>query len=66
MIAFESVVQLAAPIRNKEIGSLELPDLYIERIEKYDDQINAVVVCTLSKARAAADAADASLARGSA
>ena len=64
MIAFESAVQLAARIRNKEISSRELTELYIERIEKYDDQINAVVVRTFSEARAAADAADAALARG--
>ena len=64
MIAFESAVQLAARIRNKEISSRELTALYIERIEKYDDQINAVVVRTFSEARAAADAADAALARG--
>ena len=34
MIAFESAVQLAARIRNKEIGSRELTELYIERIDK--------------------------------
>ena len=64
MIAFESAIQLAARIRNKEISSRELTELYIERIEKYDDQINAVVVRTFEDARAAADAADAALARG--
>ena len=64
MIAFESAVQLAERIRNKDISSRELTELYIERIEKYDDQINAVVVRTFDEARAAADAADAALARG--
>ena len=28
----------------KEVSSAELTDMYIERVEKYDDQINAVVV----------------------
>ena len=55
MIAFESAVQLAARIRNKEISSRELTELYIERIEKYDDQINAVVVRTFSDALAASE-----------
>ena len=64
MIAFESAVQLAERIRNKDISSRELTELYIERIEKYDDQINAVVVRTFDEARAAADAADAALERG--
>ena len=64
MIAFESAMQLAERIRNKEISSRELTELYIERIEKYDGQINAVVVRTFEEARVAADEADAALARG--
>ena len=57
MIAFESAGQLAKRIRKKEISSRELTDLYIERIEKYDNEINSVIVRTFKKARAAADAA---------
>ena len=64
MIAFESAMQLAERIRNKEISSRELTELYIQRIEKYDGQINAVVVRTFEEARVAADEADAALARG--
>ena len=64
MIAFESAGQLAKRIRKKEISSRELTELYIERIEKYDNQINSVIVRTFEQARAAADAADAALARG--
>ena len=63
MIAFESAGQLAKRIRKKEISSRELTDLYIARIEKYDNEINSVIVRTFEKARAAAEAADAALAR---
>ena len=64
MIAYESANELAQRIRNKEISSRELTELYIHRIERYDDQINAVVVRTFEAARAAADRADSLLAKG--
>ncbi|MEQ8858007.1 MAG: amidase [Pseudomonadales bacterium] len=63
-VAFESAVELAHRIRNKEIGSRELTDLYIGRIERYDGVLNAVVVRDFERARAAADAADRALAEG--
>ena len=65
-IAFDSAHGLAKKIRGKEISSRELTDLYIGRIERYDDDINAVVVRDFDRGRAAADAADAALARGEA
>ena len=39
-----SATELANKIKSKEISSKELTQLYIDRIEKYDDDINAVVV----------------------
>ena len=63
MIAYESATELAERIRNGEISSRELTELYIDRIEKYDGQINAMVVRTFEAARTAADRADAALAR---
>ena len=41
---------LAEKIRNKEISSLELTEIFIARIEKYDDDINSVVVRTFEDA----------------
>ncbi len=61
--AFASATELVAAIKGKEISSLELTDLYIDRIEKYDGDINAVVVRDFERAREAASAADAALAR---
>ena len=37
-----SAVELAAAIKSKEVSSLELTQMYIDRVEKYDDKINAV------------------------
>src|SRR4029450_2488808 len=50
--------------RPREIGSLELTERYIERIERLDGEINAVVVRDFDGARAAARTADARLAPG--
>ena len=63
--AFSSATDLVAALKSKKISSLELTDLYIDRIEKFDGEINAVVVRDFEKAREAAKAADAKLAKGS-
>ena len=62
-LPFRSATELAQAIRDKEISSLELTDLYIERIEKYDEALNAVVVRCFDRAREAARAADETLGR---
>ncbi len=63
-IPFRSARQLAAAIRRKDIGCLELLDLYIARIERYNPQLNAVICTTLDAARERARQADAALAKG--
>src|SRR5262245_3274794 len=63
-VAFRPAVDLARMLRSKEIGSLELTEHYIARIERLDREINAVVVRDFERARAAARAADARLAAG--
>lgn len=63
-IAFADATALAEKIRKKEISSVELLGHYIDRMEKYNPQINAIVVTQLDKARARAKEADAALARG--
>ena len=65
-IAFLSALELAELVRNKEIRSVELTELYIDRIERLDSRINAVVVRDFDAAREAAKAADAALAKGEA
>src|SRR3989454_1955595 len=62
-VPFRSARQLAADIRRKKIGCLELLDLYLTRVEKYDGALNAVVVRDFERARTRARAADRALAR---
>ena len=63
-IEFSTACELAEKIRNKEISSRELTDLYIERIERLDGEVNAVVVRDFDRARAEADRADQALSEG--
>ena len=42
--AYSSATELAAAIKAKEVSSRELTDLYIDRVERYDSEINAIVV----------------------
>ena len=62
-VPFRSARQLAADIKRKKIGCLELLDLYLARVEKYDGALNAVVVRDFDRARTRARAADRALAR---
>ena len=61
---FSTATELAAAIRNKQVSSLELTDMYIDRVERYDAKTNAVVVHDFERGREAAKAADEALARG--
>lgn len=49
-IAYLSANDLVSKIKSKSIRSVELTGLYINRIEEYDDAINAVVVRTFDQA----------------
>jgi len=64
MLAFESATTLAAKLRAREIGSVELLDYFIARGEKYGSAVNAIVVRDLDKARERAASADQAIARG--
>src|SRR3954468_10847609 len=61
---YKSAVQLAALIRRKKIGSLELLDHFLGRIEKFNPKLNAIVWMDRDKARKRAKAADAALKKG--
>jgi len=56
--------ELAAALTRREVSALELADAAIERIERLDQGVNAVVVRDFERGREAARAADAALARG--
>ncbi len=65
-IAFRSAIELAAAIRAREISSRELLEYYLQRVERFNPTINAVVTLDVERARTRADAADAALARAAA
>jgi amidase len=55
---FLPATQLAALVRSRKIGALELLDHYIARTETHDQRINAVVVRDFDRARTRAKALD--------
>src|SRR6266851_5635358 len=63
-LAFRTAGDLTTALANRKISARELLDAAIARIEALDPKINAVVVRDFDRARVAADAADAALARG--
>ena len=60
----QGALELAATVRRREIYAVELLDLYLDRIEKYNPALNAIVVFNTEAARTAAQTADAVLAAG--
>src|SRR4030095_7165937 len=60
---FRSAKALAADIRKKKIGCLELLDLYLQRVEKHNPEINAIIAMDVEGARKRARAADRALGR---
>jgi amidase len=63
-MATRPAVELAAAIRARDISSRELLELYLDRVERLNPPVNAVVTLDADRARSAADAADAALDRG--
>lgn len=63
-LALRSTAELAEAIRRRRVGSLELLDLYAERIAERNEALNAVVTLDLETARAEARRADEATARG--
>jgi len=63
-VSFPSTTALVEDLRSRRISALEALEQAIARIEARDSAVNAVVVRDFDRARAAAAAADAALARG--
>jgi amidase len=63
-IAFKSAGQLAAMIKRGKITSLDLLDHYLERIERLNPKINAIIWMDKEGARKRAKAADRALKKG--
>lgn len=63
-IEFQSASELARLIKSGAVSSVALTEHYIDRIQRFDGEINAVVVRTFEAARKAAQQADEALAEG--
>lgn len=61
---YRTATALVAALRRKQVSALELADAAIAAIEADDGRLNAVPVRDFDRARAAARAADAALAKG--
>jgi amidase len=65
-LCLRPATELAALVRNREVSARELLDAHLDRIERLNPALNAIVTLDAEGARAAADAADAVLAAGEA
>jgi Asp-tRNA(Asn)/Glu-tRNA(Gln) amidotransferase A subunit family amidase len=63
-LAFSSISQLSALIRSRKISSVELTEIYLQRLKKYDPLLKCVVHLTEELAMHQARRADQELARG--
>jgi len=63
-LAYVSATTLAAMVRRKEIGCLELLEHFLGRVAEFDGEINALCQLDPQTARDRARAADATIARG--
>tara|TARA_B100001996_G_scaffold99796_1_gene74804 strand:+ start:1388 stop:2872 length:1485 start_codon:yes stop_codon:yes gene_type:complete len=64
MLAYKSAEELATLIKNKEISSFELLEYYISRVEKFNPDINAIVVKNYEEAYEASKKADEATSKG--
>ena len=62
--AFQSATELTRAIQDRRTSSVELLELYIERFERLNPVINAIVVTDFENARGRAQKADEALAKG--
>src|SRR5689334_14666196 len=61
---FASIRTLAAMIRDRQMSAVEVLDAMLERIERHNPALNAIVTLDVEGARRRAAEADAALARG--
>ena len=63
-LPFRTAKQLAAAVRKKKIGCLELLDLYLDRVEAHNPKLNAIIAMDIEGARKRAKAADKAVKKG--
>ena len=63
-LPFADATDCVAALRAGEVSSRQLLELLLDRVERFNPDLNAVVTLDVERARARADAADAATARG--
>jgi Asp-tRNA(Asn)/Glu-tRNA(Gln) amidotransferase A subunit family amidase len=63
-VAFATVRELSALLRTRQITSLALTQMYLDRLKRYDPKLHFVITLTEERALAQAKAADAEIAAG--
>ena len=63
-LSYKSAEELSKMILEKEISSLELLEYYVSRVEKFNPDINAIIVKDYENAKKAAVNADDLLSKG--
>lgn len=61
---YKTATELARAIRERQVGCVDLLDVYLERVHQHNKVLNAIIVLDADRARARAVAADAAVARG--
>jgi Asp-tRNA(Asn)/Glu-tRNA(Gln) amidotransferase A subunit family amidase len=63
-LAFASLRQLADSVKSREVSSVQLTEMYLKRLKRYDSALKFVVTLTEARALAQAKKADAEIAAG--
>lgn len=63
-LAFATVSELSGWLRERRVTSVQLTELYLDRLQRYDEQLHAVVTLTRERALEQARAADSQLDAG--
>ena len=63
-LAFFTVEQLASLIKDRKITSVELTNFFLDRIEKHDDKLEAIITVTRERALEKAEQMDVELEQG--
>lgn len=63
-VAFRSILQLSDLLHQRAVSSMELTELYLARLERFNTSLNCVVTLTRERALAEARAADRELSAG--
>jgi Asp-tRNA(Asn)/Glu-tRNA(Gln) amidotransferase A subunit family amidase len=63
-LAYAPVTQLSTLLRRRAVTSLELTEMYLSRLKRYDSQLHFVINLTESRARAQARQADREISQG--